>query len=69
MREDYIKFILDNQLMFTGNVSMSQEQREKLYEIYNYITGQNARPTSCGRCVANVKRLVYAEFIKLTNND
>ena len=39
---------------------ISKEDRLKLYEIYNLLTGENKKPNACGRCLSNtIKRIRY----------
>ena len=53
-------------LMFTSNVSKTSEQLDRLFKIYSALDGRTHRPTSCGRCVANAIKRVYAEYKKTT---
>ncbi len=39
-----------------------QDDRNKLYNVYNRLFNANKRPTSCGRCLANTHKelmLIY----------
>jgi hypothetical protein len=61
--QDWVK---QNALLFNSNVSKTSEQLDRLFQIYSDIEGRTHRPTSCGRCVANAVKRVYAEYKKQT---
>ena len=42
---------LDANRQVLGNIRMTPEQQQMVFEIYNTITGENKPITSCGRCV------------------
>ena len=65
MTEEQLLWIEDNMLLFTGNVSTSQENVQKVYDIYNHITGENKRPNGCSRCYVTTKKRVLKEYIDL----
>ena len=53
----------ENQIIF-NNVRLTPEQGAMLYAIYNRLTGESKRPTSCGRCVASTKKTVKHHYDK-----
>lgn len=61
--EDYA-FIQKNERVFTTAMQSTPELRKAVTDIYNRITGKNARPNSCGRCWTNTKQEVYAVYLK-----
>jgi len=63
MKQEYLDWIENNWVYF-GNVTLNREVVNKLFEIYNSITNENKRPTSCGRCVNNVKKRIVFEYEK-----
>jgi hypothetical protein len=65
MTKEQIKFIEDNMLMFTTSVSFTPDQGKQLYEIYNSITGENKKPTSCGRCISGVLKTILNKYKQL----
>ena len=65
MTKEQIKFIEDNMLMFTTSVRFTPDQSRQLYEIYNSITGENKRPTGCGRCTSGVLKTILNKYNKL----
>lgn len=52
-----------NQLVLT-NIRMTPEQQRMVFQIYNSITGESKKTTSCGRCVMNVKKRLKFEYEK-----
>ena len=53
---------LDLQRSIFGSNAATEEQRKQVYLIYNYLTGENKKPNSCGRCWRNVKERVYQQY-------
>ncbi len=62
-QQDYIW--LHNNAKLFGNVKPSREELQRLFDIYNYITGENKPITSCGRCVHNIKKRLFVEYEKV----
>ena len=52
-------------LKLLGNVRMTRPELERIFSIYNDITGENKPITSCGRCVLNIKKRLRFEYEKL----
>jgi len=52
-----------------GNVRMTREQLERVFNIYNSITNENKPITSCGRCVLNIKKRLRLEYEKARSNN
>ena len=52
-----------------NNVRMTPEQQRMVFQIYNSITGENKKTTSCGRCVMNVKKRLKHEYEKQRNQN
>jgi hypothetical protein len=65
IQENDIIWLDENQSIFL-NVKLTSEQLHHLFRIYNEITGEKKGVTGCGRCVANVKKRVKAQFDKQT---
>lgn len=55
---------LDTNRQVLGNIRMTPEQQRMVFQIYNAITGENKKTTSCGRCVMNVKKRLIHEYEK-----
>ena len=64
MTQEDQQWVREQMLMFTSNVSKSSDQLDRLFEIYSKVDGRTHRPTSCGRCVANAIKRVFAEYKK-----
>jgi len=60
---------LDQNQMVFKNVRLTPEQNQMLFAIYNRLTGDNMKPTSCGRCVANAKKQVKYHYDQNRSND
>ena len=58
--EDY-RWLTDNYYLL-GNVRMTPEQVQRVFAIYNDVTGETKPITSCGRCVHNVKQRLRVEY-------
>ena len=58
--EDY-QWLTDNYYLL-GNVRMTPEQVQRIFAIYNAVTGENKPITSCGRCVHSVKQRLKVEY-------
>ncbi len=65
IQEKDIIWLDENQSIFL-NVRLTPNQLGTLFRIYNEITGENKGVTSCGRCVAGVKKRVKAQLDKQT---
>ena len=51
-------------LLFTTSRRYAPGELEKIFEIYNRVTGQNKKTTSCGRCVETTKKTVLHYYDK-----
>ena len=67
MTQEQLQWIEDNLIIFTANVSTSQENAKYVYEIYNSITGENKKPNGCSRCWVTVKKAVLKHYLDLGN--
>ena len=63
--KDY-QWLQDN-LQILGNVRSTPDQLQKLYDIHNSITGKQQPVSKCGRCVANIKKRILAEYERVQN--
>ncbi len=61
MNNEEFKWLSANQHLL-GNVRSDAENRQRLFDIYNRITGENKPITSCGRCLASVKQRLKVEY-------
>ena len=68
LREEDVLFIEQNPLIFTSTSSVSNEYRQKAYDISNYIFNENKKPTSCGRCWYNLKQNLWSSYLLYKNN-
>ena len=67
MTHEDILWIEENKSIFVNNMLVPLTIRQRVYDIYNGITGESKRPNSCGRCWRSVKGRVYQQFLKQTN--
>lgn len=67
MTDEQLLWIEDNLRIFTSSQRVTLEETEKVYEIYNAITGENKKPNGCGRCFITTKKRVLKEYIDLGN--
>jgi hypothetical protein len=63
MTHEEYTWLDQNQLVLT-NIRMTPEQQRMVFQIYNSVTGENKKTTSCGRCVMNVKKRLKFEYEK-----
>ena len=66
MTAEDIVWIRNNILLITTSRRYQTGELQRLFEIYNKITGENKRVTSCGRCITNVKKVIKLEYDKKT---
>lgn len=65
MTQEQLDFVRDNMLLFTTSRRFTPEQTTKVFGIYNSITGEQKKPTSCGRCITNTLKRILYEYNKL----
>ncbi len=68
MTHEEYTWLDQNQLVMT-NIRMTPEQQRMVFQIYNSVTGENKKTTSCGRCVMNVKKRLKFEYEKQRNKN
>ncbi len=60
---------LDANRQILGNVRMTREQLERVFNIYNSTTNENTPMISCDRCVLNIKKRLRFEYDKARSNN
>ena len=50
-----------------GNTKLTIQEKQRLFDLYNSITGEKKPVTSCGRCVHNIKKRLIAEYEKVSS--
>lgn len=60
------QWLLDNQVIVTGNISF-RDKVDEFFDVYNSITGEQKKKTSCGRCISSMKRRLHAELIRIND--
>jgi hypothetical protein len=65
MTQEHIDYVKNNMLLFTTSRRYLPGELQKIFDIYNEITGENKPPTSCGRCVTTVKNTILHDYKKL----
>lgn len=63
LTEAHYNFLIKNK-HYLGNVTITQEVRDYFFHIFNTVSGENRKPTGCGRCVLNVKNRLKIEITK-----
>lgn len=61
--EDYV-WLKDNHKFMYASQYLSKEDRQKIYQIYNAITGENKKPNGCGKCMNNTIKRIRFEYEK-----
>jgi len=69
MTQEQIEFVREHENLFINQNTISVEQKKTIYDIYNFITGENKKPTGCGRCVASVLKMVHFTYKKYTRHE
>ena len=62
------EWVEQNLKLLRNAMSVDDQFRAKVYELYNKALGTNKAPTSCGRCWRNTKKQViqyYEKIIKI----
>lgn len=58
---------IKNNLSIFNNIKLTVEQKERMFQIYNTVSNVTMKPTSCGRCVSNVKKKLKIEYDRYEN--
>jgi DNA replication initiation complex subunit (GINS family) len=58
--EDY-NWLTENKHIF-NNVKLTPEEKLIMFSIYNRVTNETMKVTSCARCVSNVKKRLFIEY-------
>ncbi len=66
--EDYV-WLQENESYMRVSQFIPKPDRNKIYEIYNNITGENKRPNGCGRCLTNTLKRIRFEYEKYENTN
>ena len=69
MTQEHIDYIESNMLLFTTSRRYAPAELQKIYEIYNAVTGENKKVTGCGRCQTNVKQIILFNYDKARRKD
>ena len=67
LQEEY-EFLKEHEIVLRVSHSVTKEVKQRFYQIYNRITGENRRPNGCGRCFVNVTKLLkhyYENYQKI----
>ena len=64
MNQEHFEWVKQNMLLFTTSRRYTPEQLAKIFEIYNAITGESKKTTTCGRCIETTKKRVLHEYTK-----
>ena len=65
MREQDVTWVRNNILLLTTSRRYEPGELQMIFDIYNRITGENKKATSCGRCVTNTKNVIMHNYNKL----
>lgn len=65
MTQEHFEWVRDNLNILTMNGrGYNAEQTKQIFGIYNAITGEAKKPTSCGRCTSTTIRIILNEYNK-----
>ena len=64
MRAEDIVWVRNKILLLTTSRRFEPGELQMIFDIYNRITGENKRPTSCARCVTGVSKTIINTYNK-----
>lgn len=64
MIQEHKDYVRDNMLLFTTSRRYNPGELEKIFEIYNAVTGEKKKVTGCARCVSATKLMVLHHYNK-----
>ena len=67
MTQEDFNWVQQNYNLVAKPSRLNKEESLKLFTIFNSLTGENRRVTSCGRCVELVKKTILHEYNKKIN--
>jgi len=65
MRAEDIVWVRNNMLLLTTSRRYEVGELQRIFDIYNNITGEKKKTTSCGRCVTTVKNTILHNYRQL----
>jgi len=68
LQDHQMDWVTKNQTIFRVSIRLTEDQLMNLFNIYNSITGENKRVTTCGRCLEGVKKQVFGQYLKQMSN-
>ena len=68
LTQEQFDWISEREHYFSTPHGVSLEERTYVYDIYNYLTGENTKVSSCGRCWTGTKQKVYAVYLRQKAN-
>jgi len=68
LQDHQMDWVTKNQTIFRVSIRLTEDQLMNLFNIYNSITGENKRITTCGRCLEGVKKQVFGQYLKQMSN-
>lgn len=64
-RQDAHIWLLENKTIITVSSRLEPQQIDKIYKVYNLITGENKRHSGCSKCLFNTLKRLRAELDKI----
>ena len=64
-KTDALLWLKENPILFMGSYRHSNKDLEMIYKVYNLITGESKKPSSCGKCLKNTLDRLKAEYNKI----
>ena len=68
LQDHQMDWVTKNQTIFRVSIRLTEDQLMNLFKIYNSITGETKRVTTCGRCLEGVKKQVFGQYLKQMSN-
>lgn len=74
MKEEHFNWLHEpkHKLFMYTSQFITRDEKKYLYVIYNELTGENKRPSSCGKCITTTLKMLkyhYEKQIKLKEDN
>ena len=69
MTQEQQQWVTENRILLTTSRRYSPAELQDIFNLYNSLTGERKKTTSCGRCIENVKKRILFEYDKAKDNN
>jgi len=68
-KNEELKWLKENAVLVNVSQKLEKNIIERLYKLYNMITGENKKMSGCGKCLFNVTKRLKVELTKLEGKE